>query len=164
MSTSLQQLDALLREEVALHEVLRDDLAREVAQDGDMGSAELMDIQQRKYHVAHQIELLERRRLEQVRALAQEWETASGDLSLREIVERTDAPQSESFQGYHEALTALVEEIRALAKASGGNAQARLKAVEATLAVVGEAVRLHPTYSQAGRIRQRPPSFKQTSA
>ncbi|NIW85405.1 MAG: hypothetical protein GWN09_02175, partial [Gammaproteobacteria bacterium] len=57
-----------------------------------------------------------------------------------------------------------VEEIRTLARETGRNAQARLKAIDATLAVIGEAAKVHPTYSEAGRLTKRTPTFKQTSA
>jgi hypothetical protein len=57
-----------------------------------------------------------------------------------------------------------VEEIRRLAKETGANAAARLKAIDATLAVIGEAVKMHPTYSEAGRLQKRTPTFKHTSA
>ena len=164
METLLNELKALLADEVALHEGLKADLAFENEQDGKLSADDFLRLQQRKYYWINQIEGIEARRLEQVRKLAEEWEAPPRQLTLRAIIARCPAPLGMEFQGYHGALTALIGEIRHLARETGANAQARQKAVDATLAVIGEAVKMHPTYSGAGRLQKRTPTFKQTSA
>ena len=56
------------------------------------------------------------------------------------------------------------EEIRKLAAVTSSNAQARLKAIDATLAVVKEAMKIHSTYSEGGQLNRSTPSLKSTSA
>ena len=164
MDKLLNELKALLGEEVALHEGLKSDLAFESEQDGELPAAEFLRLQQRKYYWINQIEGIESRRIEQVRQMAEQWEVDARKLTLREIIARSPDPVNEEFAGYHKALTELVEEIRALARETSANAQTRLKAIDATLAVIGEAVKMHPTYSEAGRLQKRTPTFKSTSA
>jgi hypothetical protein len=160
----LNELKALLGEEVALHEGLKADLAFESEQDGKLSSSDYLRLQQRKYYWINQIEGIEARRIDQVRKLAESWTLEARKLTLREIIARAPEPLGAEFQGYHEALTTLVEAIRGLARETGANASARLKAIDATLAVIGEAVKMHPTYSEAGRLQKRTPTFKHTSA
>jgi hypothetical protein len=160
----LNELKALLGEEVALHEGLKADLAFESEHDGQLSSTDFLRLQQRKYYWINQIEGIEARRIEQVRQLADQWETDGRKLTLREIIARSPEVLAGEFTGYRQALTGLVEEIRRLAKDTGANAAARLKAIDATLAVIGEAVKMHPTYSEAGRLTKRTPTFKHTSA
>lgn len=164
MEKLLNDLKALLGEEVALHEGLKADLAFESEQDGKLSSEDYLRLQQRKYYWINQIEGIELRRIEQVRKLAESWTLDARKLTLREIVARSPDPLAAEFQGCHEALTALVQSIRELARETGANASARLKAIDATLAVIGEAVKMHPTYSEAGRLQKRTPTFKHTSA
>jgi FlgN protein len=160
----LTDLKALLGEEVALHEGLQADLAFESEQDGKLPAADFLRLQQRKYYWINRIEGIEQQRMDQVRRLAEHWQLDARKLTLREIIARAPEDLSGEFQGQHSALTALVEEIRRLARATGANAQARLKAIDATLAVIGEAAKMHPTYSEAGRLQKRTPTFKHTSA
>jgi len=160
----LDNLKLLLEAEISLHEGLRDDLALEAEQDGKLNSQDFLQLQQRKYTRVHQIETLEAQRQEQVKALADAWSRPAGELTLQEISRQAGDSAGDDLRSYRESLLQLTEEIRNLAKRTGANAQARLKAIDATLAVIGEAVRLHPTYSPGGKIKQRPPTFKQTSA
>ena len=164
MEKLLNDLKALLGEEVALHEGLKADLTVESVQDGQLAAGDFLRLQQRKYYWINQIEAIEARRLEQVRELAGQWALDPRKLTLRAIIARVGDPLDAEFQGYHAALTHLVEEVRHLARETGANAQARLKAIDATLAVIGEAVKMHPTYSEAGRLQKRTPTFKHTSA
>jgi hypothetical protein len=160
----LTELRTLLSEEIALHEGLRDDLAFELAQDGNLSGAEFLKLQQRKYIRAQQIEEMEARRIGQVGQLAETWQMETRQLTLRAIIARCSQPLAGEFETCHQTLQTLVDEIRALTRVTAANAQARLKAIDATLAVVGEAARMHPTYSEEGRLQQRPPTFKHTSA
>jgi FlgN protein len=164
VETLLTELKALLDEEVSLHEGLRADLAFESEQDGKLSSGDFLRLQQRKYYWINQIESIETRRMEQVKRLAEAWATDARKLTLREIISRAPSPADEEFTGYRTALKELVEQIRNLARETGANAQARLKAIDATLQVIGEAVKMHPTYSEAGRLQKRTPTFKHTSA
>lgn len=164
MDTLLNDLKAVLGEEVAAHEGLKSDLAFEAEHDGKLSAGDFLRLQQRKYYWMSQIEGIEARRLAAVHGLAEGWELDPRKLTLREIIARSPNPLDEEFRGHHAALTALVDEIRALARETGANAQARQKAIDATLAVIGEAVKMHPTYSEAGRLQKRTPTFKHTSA
>lgn len=164
MQKLLTELKTLLEQQITLHEGLKADLSQEAETDGKMSAADFLQLQQRKYHWAGQIEDAEARRLEQVDELAQQWNVPAQQLTLKEIITRSPAPLNKSFTASRESLKLLVDEIRALARRTGTNASARLKAIDATLAVIGEAAQQHPTYSQKGRLKQRPPTFKTTSA
>ena len=164
METLLNELKALLSQEVALHEGLKSDLAFEAEHDGKLTSAEFLRLQQRKYYWVNQIEGIETRRMEQVKALSDHWAVEPRELTLRAIIARSPEGIDEEFRSAHAALTDLVAEIRSLAKETGANAAARLKAIDATLAVIGDAAKMHPTYSEAGRLQKRTPTFKHTSA
>jgi len=164
MDEALQHLGTLLQEELNLHQALRAELEQEVAQDGKHGGAALLKVQQRKQHLVRRVQKLEQRRLELVRSLAKAWQQPAEKLTLRRIIPRAPAPLAETLRGLHAALLQAVGEIRDLAKTSAGNAQARLTAVDATLAVVHEAVKVHATYSDAGRLQAKPVTIKYTSA
>ena len=164
MQKLLKELKTTLEQEIDLHLGLKADLAYEAEQDGELSGGDYLRLQQRKYIWAGQIEEIETRRVAQVNELAEKWEADEKKMSLREIIDRVADPFKESFRDSRETLIALVEEIRNLARKTGANAQARLKAIDATLSVIGEAARQHPTYSEEGRIQQRPPTFKSTSA
>ena len=161
---AIEAMAELLSQEVQLHEDLRGELTREKELDGSLNGPQVLRVQQRKYHLVGRIEALEAQRMTQVRELARQWEEPVEALTLRRIIERSADEQAGQLSGYHQALVSLLEEIGQLARETGANAQARLKAVEATLSIVGEAARVHPTYSGRGRIQQKPPAFKSTSA
>lgn len=164
MQALVDNLKAILQEEVSLHAGLREDLTQEAAQDGTLGSADFLALQQRKYSSAAQIGVLESQRLDIVRQLADVWQLPETSLSLQEVSHRISAEEGAELLLFRESLLALIEEIRYLARKTGANASARMTAIDATLAVIGEAARLHPTYSEGGKLKQRPPTFKQTSA
>lgn len=164
MDDKLTQLKALLNEQIALHEGLQSALQTEAARDGTLDGADLLKLQQTKYGSAHEIQQLEARRLGLVQQIAQAWGEEPADLTLRRIAARAGAPQGEELEHCHQRLLALVSDIRSLARQTGANSQARLKAIDATLAVVNTAVRMHPTYLEGGRLQKMTPTFKQTSA
>lgn len=176
MQQLLKELKSLLDKEVALHEELKGDLALELENDGQLSGADYLKVQQSKFYRAHQIETLERKRIGQVSELTRkisaaeepgagpEGNTPPRSLTLKEIIAQSPPEMGKELQGCHEALSALVNEIRHMAREAGGIAQARLKAIDATLSVIGETVKMHPTYSGAGRLEKRTPTFKQTSA
>lgn len=164
MHPALNPLCETLRDEVALHARLRDELAYEADREGKLGGGEVLRVQQRKYQLVEQIEEAEARRMEHVRELARAWDEAPEALTLSRIRQRCEPEMQSALAECHEHLLALVEEIRELARTTGAAASARLKAVDATLAVVGEAARVHPTYSEAGRLHKRRPTFKHTTA
>lgn len=161
--TKLEALMRLLRDETALHQALRDTLHEEARNDGKLDSASLLRLQQRKYHTARQIQDLESQRIALVKELAREWHEPAETLTLRRIGARVGGAEGEALLALHAGLAALVEEIRALARETGANAAARLKAVDATLAVIHEAVNIHATYSGAGKLQSKPVTFTHTS-
>lgn len=176
MQQLLKELKSLLDKEVALHEELKGDLALELENDGQLSGADYLKVQQSKFYRAHQIETLERKRIGQVSELTRkisaaeepgagpEGNTPPRSLTLKEIIAQSPPEMGKELQGCHDALSALVNEIRRMAREAGGIAQARLKAIDATLSVIGETVKMHPTYSGEGRLEKRTPTFKQTSA
>ena len=163
-SRLLEELSDLLRQELALHESLRNELVAERDTDGKMDGESLLRTQQRKYHLVSRIESVEEHRIGKVRDLARIWEEPAEALTLRAIIGRIPEESGQSLADCHSGLMRLIQEIRSLAQETGSNANARLKAVEATLSVVGEAARLHPTYSGSGKLQQKRPTFKSTSA
>lgn len=162
--TKLDALKRLLQGEVALHQALKEELHQESLQDGKLDGATLLRLQQRKYHTARQIQDLESHRIALVKELAREWHEPAEELTLRRISARAGGEIGQELQATHGALVDLVHEIRDLARVTGGNAGARLKAVDATLAVIHEAVKVHATYSEAGKLQSKPVTFKYTSA
>ncbi|MDH4247518.1 MAG: flagellar protein FlgN [Deltaproteobacteria bacterium] len=163
-SQLLEELSDLLRQELALHESLRNELVGERDNDGKVDGPNLLRLQQKKYHLVSRIETLEDRRISKVRELANIWAEPVESLTLKAIIGRVPESPAQTLSACHSGLLRLIEEIRVLARETGANAQSRLKAVEATLSIVGEAARMHPTYSGSGKIQQRRPTFKNTSA
>jgi hypothetical protein len=159
----LQELSRILREQVGLHEALKGHLEEESAQDGRLNGAALLRAQQLKYQTARQIQELETRRMALVRELAKAWGRPPEELTLKRIVPRASPETGAELLASHAALTALMETIRELAGGTSANAQARLLAVDATLAVIHEAVKVHPTYSGAGKLRAQPVTFTHTA-
>lgn len=164
METKLTQLNQLLLEEISIHEALKSDLQTEAEQDGKMDGATLLGIQKEKNRRAREIKTLENKRIQLVEEIAAGWGESVQELTLRKIIPRAPKPLNEELSACHGRLMALVEEIRLLARETARNAKARLKAIDATLAVVGEAARLHTTYSEEGRLHMVTPTFKETSA
>jgi len=160
----LGELTDILSQELALHNGLRDELLVELEQEGRLKGREMLLLQQRKYNWIGRIEAIEERRIHKVAELARSWSESADNLTLKRIISRVEPDMAAQLDSCHNGLLALVEEVRRLARETGANAQARLKAVEATLSVIGEAARMHPTYSGAGRLQQQKPSFKTTSA
>jgi len=163
VENKLNQLKDILREEISLHESLRSDLEQEAEEDGKLDSKTLLQLQHRKNHKADSLQHLEQNRTAIVRELAGHWGIDPDGLTLRQIISRVPDPLAKELQECHGHLLGLVEEIQGLAKQTSFNAQARLKAVEATLAVINEAVKVHSTYSESGTLSRRTPTFKQTS-
>ncbi len=161
-SDLLHALSALLHDELQLHRALRDELAVEAAQDGRVDGASLLKQQQKKQHLVRQIQDLEAERMALVGSLAEAWQEPPETLTLRRIIPRCPPDLAGALGHQHAGLLELVQAIHDLAKVTSGNAQARLKAVDATLAVIHEAVKVHSTYSEAGRLQAKPVTFKYT--
>lgn len=164
MDELLNKLRDLLRDEITLHESLRQLLARESEEDGEMTSTVLVGVQAKKLECLEQIQHLESLRLSLVQSLADEWGERAEDLTLRKIAAKADSELAEDFLDCHAELRGIVTNIRHFANITAANAHARLIAVEATLAIIHEAIRQHPTYSDAGRLKNKTPAFKVTSA
>jgi flagellar biosynthesis/type III secretory pathway chaperone len=160
----LKELSALLREEVSLHEALKAELDLEVSQDGKPNGGELLRLQQRKHALVRRVNELEQDRVSVVKALARAWNQPPEALTLRRIIPRSPAAIGEELKDSHARLMELVDAIRTLAKTSAGNAQSRLKAVDATLSVIHEAAKVHSTYSGSGKLQAPPVTLKYTSA
>ena len=161
---ALTELVTLLDEQIRLHASLRTDLEREAAEDGEMDSSALIAVQQRKYHALEEIVRLEEQRMDLVRALATDWGEPVETLRLKAIAARVPEPLDAELRRCHETLMEQIMAIRELANRTAQNAAARLKAVDATLAVIQDAVHnTHTTYSDAGRMKRRAPSFKYTA-
>ncbi len=164
VEAKLKDLNQLLMEEIEIHEALKIELQQEAARDGELNGADLLKLQQGKIRKMREIQGLELKRMQLVDELAAAWNEDPAELTLRRIVPRASAEIGERLAACHEQLVALVESIRELARETAGNAQARLKAIDATLAVINEAIKMHPTYSEEGRLQKVTPSFKETSA
>jgi flagellar biosynthesis/type III secretory pathway chaperone len=160
----LKELSALLREEVCLHEALKADLDREVGQDGKLNGGELLRLQGHKHTLVRRINELEQDRMAVVKALARAWNEPPEALTLRRIIPRSPDAIGEELKGSYSSLMGLVNAIRTLSKTSSGNAQSRLKAVDATLNLIHEAVKVHSTYSGSGKLQSPPVTLKHTSA
>lgn len=164
MEDKLKELSALLREEVSLHEALKADLDQEVAQDGKLNGGTLLRLQQHKHALVRRINELEQDRMAVVKALSRLWNEPPESLTLRRIIPRSPDAIGEELKDCYAHLMSLVSSIRLLAKTTSGNAQSRLKAVDATLSVIHEAVKVHSTYSGSGKLQAPPVTLKHTSA
>ena len=164
MEEKLKRLHDFLQQEIALHEALKKELQQEAERDGQMDGLSLLQIQQTKHRQSRQIQQMEQQRIALVGELAALWSEESESLTLNRIIELSPAETGALLRECHGRLMGLVEDIRKLAKITAANAQARLKAIDATLAAITEAVNMHPTYSEGGRLHTVTPTFKQTSA
>ena len=164
MEEKLNRLHDLLGQEIVLHEALKKELQQEAERDGQMDGLSLLQIQQTKHRKSREIQHVEQQRIALVGELAALWSEGIESLTLNRIIELSPAEMGALLRECHARLMGLVEDIRKLAKITSANAQARLKAIDATLAAITEAVNMHPTYSEAGRLHTVTPTFKQTSA
>jgi hypothetical protein len=164
MDRELNELLEVLRQEIHQHQALEAELDREAALDGTFNGSELLQIQARKNASVRAIRDLERRRLEIVAAFAQAWDEPSALITLRRIAGRAPKELGDTLMRCHAELMRLVEHIHELSTVTSQNAQARLKAIDATLAVIKEALKIHSTYSEGGRLQKRTPTLKTTSA
>lgn len=164
MDDKLRELSALLQDEVSLHEALKADLDLESRQDGRLEGSELLRLQQHKHGLVRRIQELEQERMALVAALARAWNEPPEALTLRRIIPRSPTPLAGELRERHASLMGLVGAIRELARTTAGNAQARLKAVDATLSVIHEAVKVHATYSESGKLQAPTVTLKYTSA
>ncbi len=164
MEEKLKELSALLRDEVSLHEALKADLDLEIQQDGKLDGSALLRLQQHKHALVRRIQELEQDRMGLVKALARGWSEPTEALTLRRIIPRSPEPVGQELQTSYESLMGLVHAIRGLARTASGNGQARLKAVDATLNVIHETVKVHATYSESGKLQSPPVTLKYTSA
>jgi hypothetical protein len=164
VDAKLTHLYDLLLEEIALHEALEAELEAEAAKDGQIDGATLLSIQSKKNQQVRKIQSLELQRMALVEEIATSWSEEPAELTLRRIISRAPAEVAGNLARCHEKLIALVNRIRELAEVTANNAQARLKAIDATLSIINEAAKMHPTYSEKGRLQKKTPTFKQTSA
>ena len=88
----------------------------------------------------------------------------ANELTLRRIIERLPEDTGEHFRFCYDALQRLVARIRELSEITSQNAQSRMKAIDATLDVIKEALKMHSTYSDKGRLHPQTPTLKSTSA
>jgi FlgN protein len=160
----LTDLIALLQEEVSLHSALKADLDQEVAQDGKLSSGDMLRLQQHKHAIVRRIQELEHDRMALVKTLAKDWSEPAEALTLRRIIPRAPESIGLALKESYSTLMGLINGIRLLAKTAAGNAQARLKAVDATLSVIHETVKVHSTYSESGKLQSPSVTLKYTSA
>lgn len=164
MADPLRDLLEILQAEIREHEALERELEQEAVLDGMISAEALMRIQTRKNERVHAIGGLEERRMAIVAALAGEWNEPAAELTLRRIIARAPQTWGPPLQHCYDTLQRLVRRIRELAEITGNNAQSRLKAIDATLEAIKEAMKLHATYSEQGRLHKQTPTLKSTSA
>jgi len=160
----LNDLLDVLRQEIRQHEALAAELDLEAELDGTLNGSDLLQVQARKNACVRAIRDLEQRRQEIVGTLAAAWDEPAALITLRRIAGRAPEALGETLLRCHAELMRLVQRIRELAATTSQNAQARLKAIDATLAVIKEALKIHSTYSEGGRLQKRTPTLKSTSA
>ena len=164
MQQYLPELLELLKEEILHHSALEHELEQEADLDGSLNGSELLQIQMRKTKCVRDIRDLEKRRIELVSRIAQDWGESTEAITLSRIIGCAPIREGEALQQCYSELQDLVHRIRKLAQVTSSNAQARLKAIDATLAAIKEALKIHSTYSEAGRLQKATPTLKSTSA
>ena len=164
MDRELNALLEILQQEIHQHQALESELDNEAALDGTLNGGDLLRLQAKKNACVRAIRDLEARRIQAVARIAAAWGEPAEGLTLRKIIARLPEERGATLARCHAELMRLVTRIRALAQVTGGNAQARLKAIDATLGVIKEALKMHPIYSEEGRLQKRTPTLKSTSA
>ncbi|MEE8555950.1 MAG: flagellar protein FlgN [bacterium] len=164
MQQYLPELLELLKEEILHHAALEHELEQEADLDGSLNGSELLQIQMRKTKCVRDIRDLEERRIELVSRIAQDWGESTEAITLSRIIGRAPIREGQALQQCYSELQDLVHRIRNLAQVTSANAQARLKAIDATLAAIKEALKIHSTYSEAGHLQKATPTLKSTSA
>jgi hypothetical protein len=164
MNREMHELLGILQREISLHRALETELGNEAALDGKLTGGELLRIQARKNQCVRAIRGLESQRILLVTNLGLGLGGSKAPPSLREIAARADGDLRAALLRSHQELLDLIGRIRALALVTSQNAQARLKAIDATLHVVREALKMHPIYSEEGRLHKQTPTLKSTSA
>lgn len=167
MKIHLEKLKQILTDQLSQYGALKTVLEKEVEGDGTLKSEEVVELQVQKKQLVKKTHKLEDTRLEVVAEIAAQWGEEGADLTLKEIIARL--PEDHKEQGaelaaLQEKLMTEVEVIRGLGKKTAFHASARLRAIEATLAVVNEASHTHSTYSEEGHLQKTVPSFKRTLA
>ena len=164
MHPYLPELLDLLKEEILHHTALEHELKQEADLDGSLNGSGLLQIQMRKTKCVRDIRDLEEQRMELVGRIALDWGEPAEAVTLSRIIERAPKREGSALQQCYAELQNLVQRIRDLAQVTGANAQARLKAIDATLAAIKEALKIHSTYSEAGQLQKATPTLKSTSA
>jgi hypothetical protein len=163
MNRELHELLGLLQREISLHRALETELGNEAALDGTLSGGDLLRIQARKNQCVRGIRALESQRLALIEGLSQVLGEPREALTLRAIASRSDPDLRDALLRCHQELLESIGRIRELAQVTSQNAQARLKAIEATLGVIREALKMHPIYSEEGRLHKQTPTLKSTS-
>ena len=164
MNRDLHELLGILQREISLHRALATELENEAALDGKLNGGELLRIQSRKNQCVRGIRELETQRIALVSGVSNALGGTYAPMTLREIAARASDDLRPALLRCHQELMTLIQQIRALAQVTSQNAQARLKAIDATLFVVREALKMHPIYSEEGRLHKQTPTLKSTSA
>jgi hypothetical protein len=164
MNREMHELLGILQREISLHRALETELANEAALDGKMTGGDLLRIQGRKNQCVRGIRDLEAQRIALVTTLSAGLGGTAAPMTLKEIAARADGDLRAALLRCHQELMTLIGRIRALALVTSQNAQARLKAIDATLLVIRDALKMHPIYSEGGRLHKQTPTLKSTSA
>ncbi|MDH4120846.1 MAG: flagellar protein FlgN [Deltaproteobacteria bacterium] len=160
MDVLFDNLLDLLARETDRHTRLYALLNRESEEDGRMPGRDLLTVQLEKEKYVAAIRALEQERIVVVKELARTWNTPWEELTLRAIAAKAPESMAQALLNAHRELVALVEKIHDLATHTSRNAKARLKAVNATLDMVREALDGHSTYSDKGKIHKPQASMK----
>ena len=163
MDQQFNSLVDLLQEHIRHHTRLKEILQLELEQDGRMTGGEILRLQREKYVLAQTIIDGERLRMSLLNKLALGWGLPGGEMTVSQLLPHLSDSDGQILLAAKQHLLDLVEELRDMAQRTAANALARKKAVDATLAVVNEAVKSHTTYSGEGRLHARVPSFKHTA-
>ncbi|MDH4225002.1 MAG: flagellar protein FlgN [Deltaproteobacteria bacterium] len=163
MEALLEQLLAVLQREIILYGDLHGLLEDELARDGEMTSKALLQCQGAKNAKAKAIGVLETERQALVEKIAGSRGLQGEELTLRNLAAAAPDPLGKALMDCHGRLMELVEQIQAGAQRTSQNAAARLKAVNATLETIKEAVRTNKTYTGQGRINSQPPAMRHIS-
>jgi len=164
MNRDLHELLGILQREISLHRALATELENEAALDGKLNGAGLLRIQSRKNQCVRGIKELETQRIALASGVSKALGGTFAPMTLREIAARAGEDLRPALLRCHQELMILIQHIRELAQVTSQNAQARLKAINATLLVVREALKMHPIYSEEGRLHKQTPTLKSTSA
>ncbi len=152
MNDQLDELLAILHRETELHEMLLDLLRDEAEGFGTLSGSAMLTLQSRKLQHTRMISKLERRRIQLVEEMADDFTAAEESLTLSEIIFQAPTEWAAPLQSCFDRLKEMIAQIREQAASNSEQSASRLKSVEASLQFISKQQGAQQLYSGNGRL------------